>query len=241
MDEIRIPKVPETVGIIMDGNGRWAQERGLPRKEGHTKGMINLIECASSAFALGAKNVVCYSLSTENLRREKDELDHILSLVLRYFDAFVEAFRRQRICAKFVGRLDLLPEEIRNSLERTQQLLSEFSHTGRTIYIAIAYGSRREIVDAVNQAVALGQSVTEQSFLQMLGFPLELDLIIRTGGEHRLSNFFLYQAAYAEIYFSDRYFPDFSREDLQKAFRWYAFRKRRYGLVQSASPKTETT
>lgn len=227
----KIIAVPETVGIIMDGNGRWAQARSLPRKEGHTKGMINLIEIASAAFALGAKNVVCYSLSTENLNREKDELEHILSLVLRYFDAFVDAFRSQKVCAKFVGRLDLLPEQIRNSLLRTESLLSEFADTGRTIYIAIAYGSRTEIVDAVNKAISRGEPVTEQELLAELSFPLELDLIIRTGGERRLSNFFLYQGAYAELYFSDRYFPDFSKEDLKEAFDWYASRQRRRGLV----------
>lgn len=216
----------------MDGNGRWAQQRGLPRKDGHTKGMANLINIASAAFALGAKNVVCYSLSTENLKREKDELDYILSLVLRYFDAFVEAFRKQKVCAKFVGSLELLPEQTRQSLKKTEQLLSEFADNGKTIYIAIAYGSRTEIVEAVNRAIRQGAAVTEQTFLEQLGFPLELDLIIRTGGEKRLSNFFLYQAAYAEIYFSDCYFPDFSAGDLQEAFCWYATRKRRYGLVK---------
>jgi undecaprenyl diphosphate synthase len=222
---------PTTVGILMDGNGRWAQARGLARKEGHTKGMINLIKIAMAAFELGAENVVCYSLSTENLNREKDELNHILSLVLDYFDAFVEAFRRKGVCAKFVGRLDLLPEDIRRSLKKTEEVLSEFSASGRTIYMAIAYGSRNEIVDAVNRAIRRGEPVSEQSFLEELALPLEMDLVIRTGGEQRLSNFFLYQLAYGELYFSDRYFPDFSEEDLQEAFGWYASRIRRYGLV----------
>ncbi len=232
MDHTSIGNAPETVGIIMDGNGRWAQSRGLPRTEGHTKGMINLIRIASAAFDLGAKNVVCYSLSTENLSREKTELDHILSLVLRYFNAFVDAFRQKGVAAKFVGRLELLPQEIQDSLKNTERLLSECADSGRTIYIAIAYGSRREIIDAVNAAVRQGTEVSEQSFLDALAFPLEIDLIIRTGGERRLSNFFLYQGSYAELYFSDRYFPDFSQEDLQVAFEWYALRKRRYGLVK---------
>ena len=102
---------------------------------------------------------------------------------------------------------------------------------GRTIYIAIAYGSRAEIIDAVNKAVREGNEVSEQSFLESLGMPLNIDLIIRTGGERRLSNFFLYQASYAELYFSDKYFPDFSREDFSEAVEWFSLRKRRYGLV----------
>lgn len=222
---------PQTVGIIMDGNGRWAEQRNLPRKEGHTKGMINLIKTACAAFDLGAKNVICYSLSTENLHREAEELDHILGLVLRYFDAFLEAFKEKQVCAKFLGRLDLLPPEIRASLENTERSLAPFAHTGRTIYIAIAYGSRREMIDAVNEAVRSGREVTEQDFLSALTLPIDVDLIIRTGGEQRLSNFLLYQSAYAELYFSDCYFPDFSREQLEEAFHWYASRKRRYGLV----------
>ncbi len=222
---------PKNIGIIMDGNGRWAEERSLPRKEGHTKGIVNMITLASHAFSMGVENFVCYSLSTENLQREKDELDHILSLVLKYFDAFVETCKKHRIAARFPGNLSLLPPEIRASLARTEEILSEFAHEGRTIHIAIAYGSRAEIVEAVNKAVAEGTPVTEESLLNALSLPLDLDLVIRTGGEQRLSNFFLYQASYAELYFSDKYFPDFSPEDLQEAVSWFSARKRRYGLL----------
>lgn len=223
--------IPRTVGIIMDGNGRWAQARCLERTQGHTQGMINLIRIASAAFEMGAENVICYSLSTENLSREKQELGHILSLVLKYFDAFVEAFRKQKVCARFVGQLELLPQEIRDSLQKTERLLSEFEDSGKTIYIAIAYGSRAEIIDAVNRAIAKGQPVTQQSFLDELMCQLEPDLIIRTGGHRRLSNFLLYQGAYSELYFTDRLFPDFTADDLREAFEWYMSRKRNYGLV----------
>ena len=223
--------VPKNIGIIMDGNGRWAEERSLARKEGHTRGIINMMTLAAHAFALGAENFVCYSLSTENLKREKDELDHILGLVIKYFDPFIEVCKKHRIAARFVGDLELLPRETRESLARTEAILSEFSDGGRTVYIAIAYGSRNEIISAVNKAVISGTKVTEESFLDSLSFPFELDLIIRTGGERRLSNFFLYQASYAELYFSDKYFPDFSPEDLKEVVEWFSARKRRYGLV----------
>jgi undecaprenyl diphosphate synthase len=222
---------PRTVGIIMDGNGRWAEARGLPRKEGHTRGMVNLIEIASAALDMGAHNVICYSLSAENLKREKEELSHILGLVLRYAEAFVGAFREKEACVKFLGRLDLLPEEIRASLTATEAALAPFAASGRTVYIAIAYGGRQEIADAVNEAVRKGEPVTADGFLRDLSLPEDVDLVVRTGGERRLSNFLLYQSAYAELYFSDRFFPDFSSQDLEEAFAWYASRKRRYGLV----------
>ena len=221
--------IPKNVGIIMDGNRRWADARGLSTKDGHTAGMVNMIKVASRAFDLGAEAVVCYSLSTENFSRKKEELEHILSLVLKYFDAFLDEFKRQRVCAKIVGNLDMLPPEIRASLKRTESLLSEFEGTGRTIYVAIAYGSRGEIIRAVNRAIERGEPVTEESFLAELDLPMELDLIIRTGGDRRLSNFFMYQSSYAELYFADKYFPDFGSPDLDEAFDWFATRKRRHG------------
>ena len=214
--------IPKHLGLIMDGNGRWALSHGLPRTDGHTRGMVNMISVASHAFDMGVKTVTCYSMSTENLNREKSEVDHILSLVIKYFDPFLEAFRQKRVCAKFVGQLELLPEEIRASLKRTEEQLKEFEDLGRTIYIAIAYGSRTEIVNTVNSLIEKGKAVTEQ----------DLDLVIRTGGESRLSNFFLYQCAYAELYFSDKFFPDFGERELDEALEWYAGRSRRYGLVK---------
>lgn len=224
--------MPKNIGIIMDGNGRWAESRALARKEGHTRGMVNLLTIASHAFSLGVESLVCYSLSTENLKRERDELDHILGLVIKYFDPFIEVCKKHRIAAKFVGSLELLPKETRESLARTESILSEFSKEGRTVYIAIAYGSRAEIVSAVNKAVSAGTPLTEEGLLSSLSFPKELDLVIRTGGERRLSNFFLYQASYAELYFSDKYFPDFSPKDLEEALEWFSARKRRYGLLK---------
>jgi len=221
--------IPKSVGIIMDGNRRWAKERGLSAKEGHTAGMVNMIRIASHAFARGADSVVCYSLSTENLSRTKEELAGILGLVIEYFDAFLEEFRKLKVCAKIVGDLEMLPPEIRASLKRTESLLSEFEDTGKTIYVAVAYGSRNEIVRAVNRAVLAGEPVSEEGFLATLDLPTDLDLIIRTGGDRRLSNFFLYQSSYAELYFADQYFPAFSTSDLDDAFEWFAAGKRRHG------------
>lgn len=222
--------VPAHVGLIMDGNGRWAQARGLSRTQGHTKGMINMIRLSEHAFALGAKTVTCYSLSTENLNRSPEELGHILQLVLEYEQPFFEAFSQLHVHVRFVGELDLLPLHIRQSLQRTEERLAATAQGDKTLYVAIAYGGTAEIVNAVNAAVQSGRSVTQESFLSDLQLPFMLDLVIRTGGERRLSNFFMYQCAYAELFFSDVYFPDFSEQDLQDAFDWYAGRSRRYGL-----------
>ena len=213
----------------MDGNGRWASEKGLSRKDGHTRGIVNMIELAVNAFSLGVENFVCYSLSTENLSRDTDELTHILGLVIKHFDNFIEVCRKYKICAKYIGNLDLLPDSTREAISKTERILSEFDGQGRTMYIAIAYGSRHEIIRAVNDAVRAGREVDEDGFLSTLMFPMELDLVIRTGGERRLSNFFLYQASYAELYFSDKYFPDFGMPELKEAVDWFSCRNRRYG------------
>ena len=222
-------QIPKNVGIITDGNGRWAEKRGLSRSEGHTVGIMNMLRIIESAFALGAENVVCYSLSTENLARPRDELDHILSLVIKYFDKFVNTLKGLRVCTRIVGDLELLPENIRESLKRTEDILSEFDGCKRTLYIAVAYGGRSEIVNAVNRAVISGQTVTEESLLRLLCLPISLDLVIRTGGKRRLSNFFLYQCSYAELYFSDKLFPDFDSRDLEDAFEWFSNQKRSFG------------
>ncbi len=227
-----VKNTPKNVGVIMDGNGRWATLRDLPRYFGHTKGMLNMLQMLVDIFELGAENVVCYSLSTENLKRDQKEVAHILNLVLKYFDKFIEVCKENKICAKMVGNLDLFPSDVKNSLLKTESILSEFEGMGRTVYVAVAYGSRTEIVTAVNEAVKKGELVTEESFLSSLSLPLNLDLIIRTGKEKRLSNFFLYQASYAEIYFSDKYYPDFNKDDLIEIFDWYSKRKRNYGLVR---------
>ncbi|MCM1438912.1 MAG: polyprenyl diphosphate synthase [Roseburia sp.] len=229
MEEIKI--VPETVGLIMDGNGRWAKKNGKRRMEGHTKGILNMISLCSHAFDRGVKNMVCYGLSTENLKRPVQEVEHIYKLVVGAFDLFVTTFTKQQACVKYIGNTDILPAEVCASMERCEKELSKFRNSGRTIYIGIAYGSRHEMVSAINRAVERGEKVTEEKFLSMLGMPLEPQLIIRTGGEKRLSNFLLYQASYSELYFSDKMFPDFGDADFDQALSWYAERNRRYGLV----------
>lgn len=224
--------IPENIALIMDGNGRWAKANQLSRSQGHTKGIENMIRLLGYAFESGVKTATCYALSTENLKRDPAELSHILSLIGKAFDYFVSVFAKMQVSVSYVGNLSLLPDEIREHMKRTEDALSSYKSTGKTIYIAIAYGGRNEIIDAVNRAVKTQTIVTEDNFLSMLSVPIEPDLIVRTGGEKRLSNFLLYQASYSELYFSDKMFPDFSVQDLHDAFDWYSSRKRNYGLVQ---------
>lgn len=228
----KIIVAPENLAIIMDGNGRWAKQHNLSRAEGHTKGIENMMRLLAYSYDRGVKTATCYALSTENLKRDKTELKHILSLIGKVFDYFVSVFSKKQVSISYVGNLDLLPEEIRAHMKRTEEALSIYRNTGRVLYVAIAYGGRNEIIEAVNKAVMENKTVTEAEFLSMLSIPVEPDLIIRTGGEKRLSNFLLYQASYSELYFSDKMFPEFTTEDLDKTFEWYSGRKRKYGLVK---------
>ncbi len=225
-------KVPKNLGIVADGNGRWAQSRGLPRSQGHTAGMENILSLLDRIFDLGTENVVCYALSTENLNRNKDEVDHILQMVFEYYTPFLDVCTKNEICVKFVGNLELFPKDVRASLNKTETALSKFKDRKRTFYLALAYGGRSEIVAAVNDAIKRGAPVTEETFLRSLQFPFDLDLIIRTGGRRRLSNFFLYQASYAELYFTDKYFPDLNQDDLTAIYQWYAKTDRTFGVTE---------
>lgn len=224
--------VPQTVGLIMDGNGRWAKKRNKRRLEGHTKGIYNMISLVAHAFERGVKNIICYGLSTENLDRPKEEVEHIFALVLDIFDLFVTTFSKIQTSVKYIGNIEVLPQAVRDSMKKSERALSKFASSGKVIYIAIAYGSWFEITKAVNEAVKIGSYVTPESFLSMLDFSLNPELIIRTGGEKRLSNFILYQASYSELYFSKKLFPNFTNRDMDKAFKWFQKRTRKFGLIK---------
>ena len=221
---------PLHVGVIMDGNGRWAKKRLMPRNFGHKAGMNAMIGLAEHAQQLGIKYLTVYALSTENLsRRPKDELDGLFGLFRNYFNTNVKKLYKKSARVKIIGDLSALPEDVEELLKNGESNSPE--NADFTLAFAINYGSRAEIVNAVNRAVAEGKAVDENSFSSMLytgGMP-DPDLIIRTGGEKRLSNFLLYQAAYAELYFTDVLFPDFSNEEFDKAIKDFASRERRFG------------
>lgn len=222
-------KLPKHVAIIMDGNGRWAKQRLLPRSIGHKHGMGRMISLVEHAFSLGVKYVTVYALSTENLKRPKEEVEFLFGLFRTHFNEYLGRANERGVRVRVIGEKSLLPEDVRRILRKIEEETARFSE--RELCLAVCYGGRAELVRAVNEAVTRREKVTEESLKGLLyaGDVPDPDLIIRTGKEMRLSNFLLYQAAYAELYFSEKMFPDFSDRDLEKAIEEYAKRVRRFG------------
>ncbi len=222
-------KIPRHIAIIMDGNGRWAKKRLLPRSIGHKNGMDRMIGLMERAFDLGVEYVTVYALSTENLNRPQKELEGLYNLIRTHFAECMRKICSRGVRLRTIGDLSLLPDDVQKILRDAEADSAHYE--GKGVNIALAYGARDEIVHAVNQAVARGEKVTEESFAKLLytGEVPDPDLLIRTGKEVRLSNFLLYQAAYAELYFSDKMFPEFSDKDLEEAILDFSRRTRRFG------------
>ena len=224
-------KIPLHIGLIMDGNGRWAKKRLMPRSYGHNAGMNAMIKIAEHAKARGVKYLTVYTLSTENLLRPQEELEGLFGLFRKYFTKNVQKLYKSGAGVKVIGDITALPEDV-------QALLSDGEKNSPkdpafTLIFAINYGARSEILRACNLAIEKGEKLDAnglESLLYTNGVP-EPDLIIRTGGEMRLSNFLLYQAAYSELYFTDTLFPDFDEGELDKALAEYAKRERRFGKI----------
>ncbi len=228
----RVSATPKHVGFIMDGNGRWAKLRGKPRSFGHIKGSDNVEKVVTGCFERGVYAVTLYAFSTENRSRPKEEVDKILSLLEKFLKKYIKTLVKNEVKLVFSGDLSVLPKSLKNLAEEKTQQTENF--TKNVLNIALNYGSRAEIIRACNALIKSGKSeVTEKDFENELytKFLPEIDLIVRTGGEKRLSNFFMYQAAYAELYFTDVYWPDFNEEELDKALLWFSKRQRRFGNV----------
>ena len=222
-------KIPRHIAIIMDGNGRWAKKRLMPRSFGHKKGMERMIGLMERAFDLGVSYITVYALSTENLKRPKDELEGLFNLIRNHFKENMQKVLRRGVGLRVIGETELLPADVQQILRESEAETAQF--TDKCVNIALCYGSRAELVRATNIAVEKGEKVTEQTLSALLythGQP-DPDLVIRTGKEIRLSNFLLWQSAYAELYFTKKMFPEFSDKDLEKAFAWYSSRTRRFG------------
>lgn len=230
MEEQKI--VPRHVGIIMDGNGRWAKQRGKPRSYGHKKGADVIDEVVTACFERGADAVSLYAFSTENWVRPKEEVDAIFGLLGILIDKKLAKLIKNEVKLIISGDISSLPEGLRKKCSNAVQKSGKFK--GKVLNVALNYGSRAEITRAVNVALGSGRmEITEEDIsagLYTAGLP-DIDLVIRTSGEMRLSNFFLWQCAYAEFYFTDVLWPDFHKEELDKAFEWYSHRKRRFGGV----------
>ena len=226
-----ITNIPRHVAVIMDGNGRWAKKRLMPRTFGHGAGMNAMIAMARKAKAMGIRYLTVYALSTENLARPKEELEGLYTLIRKYFTKNVKELYAEGAAVRVIGDITALPADV-------QQLIREGVENSPDdaqffVILALNYGARAEIVRAVNAAISRGERVTESELGKLLDtadMP-DPDLIIRTGGEIRLSNFLLWQAAYAEMYFTDVLFPDFDEKEFEKAIADYSRRNRRFGNV----------
>ena len=232
--------MPRHVAIIMDGNGRWAQARGLPRVKGHEEGAESVREVVRACRALGVEAVTLYSFSTENWNRPAEEVENLMALLARYLVGERGEILDNGICFRAIGQLDRLPESVRRLLAELAAV-SDQQDTQMTLCLALSYGGRDEIVKTARTLaaqVAEGMLRPDQidetlfsSHLETSGLP-EPDLLIRTSGELRISNFLLWQLAYAEIYFTDVHWPDFRKPQLLEAFAAFAERERRFGLTK---------
>ncbi|MCX7689751.1 MAG: isoprenyl transferase [Thermoflexus sp.] len=227
-------KIPTHIAIIMDGNGRWAKARGLPRLAGHRAGTENLRRVIEACADLGVRILTIYAFSTENWRRPPDEVYGLFGILEQMIDRELDSLDRNGVQIRHLGTLEGVPErlqqKIRMAIERTK------GNSRLILCVAFNYGGRQEIVEAVRRIIADGvppEAVDESTisrYLYTAGLP-DPDLIIRTSGEMRLSNFLLWQAAYSEFYVTPVYWPDFDREELLKAIEAYSRRERRFGQI----------
>ncbi len=227
-------RIPAHIAIIMDGNGRWAKARGMNRSMGHQQGVVAVREITTACSNMGVKFLTLYTFSTENWNRPADEVAALMSLILTSLEE--ELFMNNNVRLRIIGDLSRVPEVVRESILGLQERTSV--NTGMTMVIALSYSSRWEITNTVRQLaneVKQGklqpEDITEQTISSHLttNFMPDPDLLIRTGGEVRLSNYLLWQCAYTEFYFCDTFWPDFHEADLCKAIEWFQNRERRYG------------
>jgi undecaprenyl diphosphate synthase len=228
----RDTSIPAHVGIIMDGNGRWANSRGLPRSEGHNEGLRTAKAMVAAAEELGLQYLSFFIFSTENWKRTSDEVSFLMGLIRNHLIAELDFYRQRGVRVLYSGDEAGLPRDI---VEEIRKVVSDTAGNSKlTVNMAINYGGRDEIVRAARRLAASGRELSEEALRSALDHP-ELpdpDLIIRTSGEMRFSNFLLWQSAYSELWFTDKYWPDFSKADLAEAIEAYAARDRRFGGVK---------
>ncbi|MBQ6674336.1 MAG: di-trans,poly-cis-decaprenylcistransferase [Spirochaetia bacterium] len=220
------------IGIIMDGNGRWAKERGKPRTFGHSEGVKTAKRIAKAASDMGVKYLSLYTFSTENWKRSETEVKFLMQLLKKHLREQFSFYKENNIRVVHTGSLERLPKVVQKEILDVEDLTKDFN--GMTANLVINYGGRDEIVRAVRRLKESGETeITEEKLSAALDHPEipDPDLIIRTGGELRISNFLLWESAYSELYFSRKYWPDWKPEDLKEALESYAGRNRRYGGV----------
>ena len=231
MQDNQITKIPAHIAIIMDGNGRWALSRGKNRSYGHRAGSDNVDRIVTHAFERGVKAVTLYAFSCENWSRPKEEVDALMKLIDTYFARFLKKTAKKNVRLCVIGDRSVLSDKIKKTITDTEEKTKD--KDGFILNIALNYGGRQEIVNAVNTLINNGEEISVEGISKNLYTAIsgEPDMIIRTGGELRLSNFLLFQGAYAELYFTDILWPDFDEKALDDALNEFAKRNRRFGGV----------
>jgi len=226
-------KIPQHLGIIIDGNRRWARKKGLPPYIGHKKGMNNVKKIAKYCAKLGVKYLTIFAFSTENWKRDKNEVNFLMRLLKSAISGKnLQELMKNNVKLNIIGEIKRLPLFLQKQIKKSKELTK--NNTGLVLTIALSYGGRRDIVNAVKKLLQKNiqpQEVNEElisRYLWTKNLP-DPDLIIRTGREKRISNFLIWQMAYSELYFSSKFWPDFSEEDIDKAFLDYSRRQRRFG------------
>ena len=239
-------RLPRHVAIIMDGNGRWATQRGQPRAAGHEAGVRAARTTVRACRDAGVGVLTLYAFSSENWLRPTVEVDFLLELFVRSMETELDTLHAESVRVRFIGDRAALPPSLRAVIQHTERRTA--GNSGMVLVIALAYGGRQDLVRAVRvlaERIAAGEMAPDQVDEATLGAQLDLaelpdpDLLIRTGGECRVSNFLLWHIAYTELYFCDRLWPDFSTDDLQDALAWYGRRDRRFGRTETVAPSDE--
>ncbi len=236
--------MPEHVAIVMDGNGRWAGSRGLPRAAGHEAGIIALREAVKHGVRRGLKTLTVYVFSSENWQRPDTEVTLLIELFISALNDEIEELCNNNVRLSFIGDVSVFPEQLQSSVQRAGGKTAQ--NSGLNLVIAINYGGRREIISACKKlftALAAenkdSDCISEETLRRYLDLQDYPDLFIRTGGEIRLSNFLLWQMAYTEMYFTDVYWPDFNDAEFDKALEWYIGRQRRFGRTSEQIKQDE--
>ena len=234
--DIDVNRLPSHIAIIMDGNGRWANKQGLPRQLGHRKGSDTLLKTIKYANELGIKYLTVFAFSTENWNRPKKEVDYLMNLASKMFDENQKEFKKSNIKTNVIGDLKRLPVSLQEKIN--EGILRSKDRNGLIFTVALSYGSREEIVssakrlalDVLNEKININDINEEvfSSYLYTCNLP-DVDLLIRTSGEKRISNFLLWQLSYSELYFTNTYWPDFSKDDFDQALNFYSKCERRFG------------
>jgi len=238
-EELRLGgNIPVHIAIIMDGNGRWAKQRGLPRIAGHKEGVESVRDVVEASGQLGIKYLTLYAFSTENWKRPKEEVSMLMRLLMRALRDETDKLHQNNVCVHTIGETSALPQEVQNEL--SDAIRKTKDNTGLNLYLALSYSGRWDLVSAVKQLASdvekkklSSDQVNDALIAQYLSTKNvpDPDLMIRTSGEFRISNFLLWQLAYAEIYISECYWPDFRRKELYQAIQEYQRRERRFGMV----------